>query len=55
MNHRFELDVPETLTEDEARLVIEVLQEVIDLLYRQVARRKHLSGGCFDELPDPEE
>lgn len=55
MNHRFELEVPETLSEDEARLVIEVLQEVIDLLCRQIARRKHLSGGRFDDPPDPEE
>jgi len=36
MNHQFEVELPPTLTDDEARLVIEVLEGLIDGLCRHV-------------------
>jgi len=36
MSRRFELEIPQTLTDEEARLVIEVLEELIEVLCRQV-------------------
>lgn len=36
MSRRLNLEIPQTLTDDEARLVIEVLEELIDLLCQQV-------------------
>ena len=41
MSRRLELEIPQTLTDDEARLIIEVLEELIDLLCRQL---HHLDG-----------
>ena len=39
MSRRIEMEIPQTLTDDEARLVIEVLEEVVDILTRQLDRR----------------
>lgn len=39
MSRQFQLEIPPTLTDAEARLVIEILEEVIDVLTRQLDRR----------------
>lgn len=36
MSRRFELELPQTLTDDDAKLVIQILEALIDLLARQV-------------------
>jgi len=54
MSRRFELEIPQTLTDDEARLVIEVLEELIEVLDRQVHHLDEKIRPPDDEWTDPD-
>lgn len=48
MNSRYTLEIPETLTDEEARIVVDVLEEMIDCL----CHRLHEIDRQLDP-PDP--
>ena len=54
MSRRLELEIPPTLTDREARLVIEILEEVIDVLARQLDRRADHERGFHEDWSTPE-
>ncbi|MFB6351720.1 MAG: hypothetical protein ABEK29_08035 [Bradymonadaceae bacterium] len=54
MSRRFQLEIPPTLTDAEARLVIEILEEVIDVLTRQLDRRAEHERRKHEDWSVPE-
>lgn len=53
MTKRYQLDIPEHLTRRETEATIEVLEDVLDLLCRHLARLHHHTRPEPDGWKDP--